>query len=170
MTKSHVSGTAHQRKVVTFFACLGILALIAVSLYVAAPVSTTAHTWKNDAFQSGAASSPITEAGIFALLSEVQDPEIPLNVKELGLVYKTGVTNNKVRLLMTLTSPTCGWSGQLLTDIRDKLFSHPAVAELEITVTYDPPWTLDRIDPVALKRLREQPHTHDAPFAANEQP
>lgn len=156
-----------KRKAVTFFACLGILALIAVSLYVAAPVSTSGKHWKNSSFKAEAGGAPITEGEVRQVLSGVQDPEIPLNVLELGLVYKIETKEHRVDMLMTLTSASCGWSTQLLTDIRDKLFAHPGVAELDIAITYDPPWTLDRIDPKALDRLRTQPHSHDGPLAAN---
>ena len=142
-----------RNKVVVFFACLGILGLIAVSLHLAAPAPAGGQRWKNSAYVSGQ-SAPADAKAVLALLQNVRDPEVNLTVPELGLVYDAKVDKNTVRLLMTLTTPSCPWSSQLLTDIRDALFRHKGVAELNIDITFDPPWTLDRIDQAALARLQ----------------
>ncbi len=153
-----------QNKFVAFCVCLGILGLVAVSLHVSAPTTPKGELWRSKAYVEG--SPHLDEAGLTALLGQVRDPEVDLTVPELGLVYASEIRGNRVYLLMTLTSPTCPWSQQLLTDIRHAVFSHPGVYELEVAVTFDPPWSLDRIDKAALARLETglaegaAPHIH----------
>lgn len=153
-----------QNKIAVFFACIGILGLIAVSLHLSAPAVPKGELWKNGKYVAG--SAPVDEAAILSLLGQVRDPEVDLTVPELGLIYKTEVRGERVYLLMTLTTPTCPWSQQLLQDIRHAVFSNPGVAELEIAITFDPPWTLANIDKDALARLQAKmvhssaPHIH----------
>ena len=142
-----------SNKVVVFFVCIGILGLIIASLHLSAPTVPGNKRWKNSDYVAG--QPPLADAqAVLAMLHNVRDPEIDLTVVELGLIYDAKVEKNKVRLLMTLTTPSCAWVNQLLTDIRDALFQNKGVAELEITLTFDPPWTLERIDKDALARLQ----------------
>ena len=143
------------RKALTFFACLGILGLIAVSLQLSAPASLSLSdkNWENPNYRPGAS---LNEDAVMDLLGTVTDPEINLTVPELGLIYGMDIAENRVKLDMTLTAAACPWSSQLLTDMRDALFSDSSVAALTIALTFDPPWSLDRIDPAALERLRNE--------------
>ncbi len=73
------------------------------------------------------------------------DPEIPVNIVDLGLVYDCTVTSagNGQRLIsvsMTLTAPGCGMGDVLVTDVREKLEAIPTVARAEVQLTFDPPW------------------------------
>jgi len=164
-----VTGADWRRsKVVVFFACLGILGIIAVSLHVAAPVSVSGgQRWKNSAYVPGQPGPADAEA-VFALLQDVRDPEIDLTLRELGLVYDITVEKNTVRLLMTLTTPSCPWSSQLLADIRDALFRHEGIGELDLAITFDPPWTLDHIDKAALARLQASGGQFNVPSVSPE--
>jgi Predicted metal-sulfur cluster biosynthetic enzyme len=143
------------KKAASFFVCLGILGLIAVSLQLAAPVSTSGQKWKNAGYNP-TSGQVIGKNTVFSLLNTVKDPEINLTVQELGLIYDIAVEDNSVKLLMTLTTPSCPWSSKLLTDMRDALFTSQAVAGLEIEITFNPPWSLDRIDKNALARLQNE--------------
>ncbi|MDR2818996.1 MAG: iron-sulfur cluster assembly protein [Desulfovibrio sp.] len=153
--------------VFTFLACLGILALIAASLQVSAPVSLSDKSWKNQSYKPGA---DLSKKTVMKLLGNVTDPEINLTVPELGLIYNMDIADNKVNLLMTLTAAGCPWSSQLLTDMRDALFTDPSVAGLNISLTFDPPWTVDRIDPAAMKRLRAEAAGTSRPAGSNVPP
>jgi len=78
-------------------------------------------------------------------LKTVFDPEIPVNIVDLGLVYKCEVEaledgTNKVNVEFTLTAPGCGMGDFLREDVRQKLLSIPSVAEAEVEVVLDPPW------------------------------
>jgi probable FeS assembly SUF system protein SufT len=78
-------------------------------------------------------------------LKTVFDPEIPVNIVDLGLVYKCAVDPsedgaNKISVQFTLTAPGCGMGDFLREDVRQKLLSIPGVAEAEVEVVLDPPW------------------------------
>jgi probable FeS assembly SUF system protein SufT len=73
------------------------------------------------------------------------DPEIPINIVDLGLVYECEVTNNAdgtrtVEVKITLTAPGCGMGDILVDDVRDKIKRIPTVSEVKVELTFDPPW------------------------------
>ncbi|MGA9335089.1 MAG: putative Fe-S cluster assembly protein SufT [Rudaea sp.] len=73
------------------------------------------------------------------------DPEIPINVVELGLVYECDVGHREdgartVKVMMTLTAPGCGMGDILVDDVRSKIEAIPTVAEVDVELTFDPPW------------------------------
>ena len=73
------------------------------------------------------------------------DPEIPINIVDLGLIYNCDITpqdnnGNKVDILMTLTAPGCGMGEFLAEDVRNKIASLPDVSEVNVGLTFDPPW------------------------------
>lgn len=73
------------------------------------------------------------------------DPEIPVNVVDLGLVYDCGITANEdgtrdVAVRMTLTAPGCGMGEVLVADVRDKLLMIPTVRQADVDLVFDPPW------------------------------
>jgi len=74
------------------------------------------------------------------------DPEIPINIVDLGLVYECEVAEmadqtRDIRVTMTLTAPGCGMGEVLVQDVREKLESIPTVGKVEVNLTFDPPWT-----------------------------
>jgi probable FeS assembly SUF system protein SufT len=74
------------------------------------------------------------------------DPEIPVNIVDLGLVYDCNVTANEdatrdIQVNMTLTAPGCGMGEVLVADVRDKLEAIPTVRRAEVTLSFDPPWS-----------------------------
>jgi probable FeS assembly SUF system protein SufT len=86
-----------------------------------------------------------TEDVAWDQLKTVFDPEIPVNIVDLGLVYKCEVEpldegKEKVSVQFTLTAPGCGMGDFLREDVRQKLLSIPSVAEAEVEVVLDPPW------------------------------
>jgi probable FeS assembly SUF system protein SufT len=73
------------------------------------------------------------------------DPEIPINIVDLGLVYECEVTANEdgtrtVEVKITLTAPGCGMGDILVDDVRDKIKRIPTVSEVKVELTFDPPW------------------------------
>ncbi|HPE34308.1 MAG TPA: DUF59 domain-containing protein [Bacteroidales bacterium] len=80
------------------------------------------------------------------VLRTVFDPEVPVNIYELGLVYEINVTDdNQVHILMTLTSPNCPVAESLPIEVSKKVQSIPGVKEANIELTFDPPWDEDMI-------------------------
>jgi len=85
------------------------------------------------------------ESVVWQQLSTCFDPEIPINIVELGLVYECAVEANDdgtrtVTIKMTLTAPGCGMGPVLMEDVREKLEIIPTVARAEVELVFDPPW------------------------------
>ncbi|HJO70637.1 MAG TPA: SUF system Fe-S cluster assembly protein [Flavobacteriaceae bacterium] len=77
-------------------------------------------------------------------LKQVYDPEIPVDVYELGLIYDVFINeDNEVKILMTLTSPNCPVAESLPKEVEDKVKSLDEVKDAEVEITFDPPWTKD---------------------------
>jgi len=78
-------------------------------------------------------------------LKTCYDPEIPVNIVDLGLVYHCQVTplpegGNKAEVKFTLTAPGCGMGAVLKTDMENKILSVPGVEDVDVEVVFDPPW------------------------------
>ena len=77
-------------------------------------------------------------------LKSIFDPEIPVNIYELGLIYDVFVNeDNEVKILMTLTSPNCPVAESLPQEVEEKIRSIDEVKTAEVEITFDPPWTKD---------------------------
>lgn len=88
------------------------------------------------------------EKSVWEALETCYDPEIPINIVELGLVYDCKVTlteknKNKVQIKMTLTAPGCEMSQLILTEVEEKVKTLPEVQDVDVDVVFDPPWTVD---------------------------
>ena len=83
---------------------------------------------------------------IITALKAVQDPELMLNVYELGLIYDIKQQENgDVYVLMTLTSPTCPMAGEMPGMVANAVASVPGTGVITVELTFDPPWTTDRL-------------------------
>src|SRR5580765_1615117 len=83
---------------------------------------------------------------LIAALKTVYDPEIPVDIYELGLIYRVDVADNKdVTVDMTLTAPSCPVAGEMPEMVRDALLTVPGIGEVTVNMTFDPPWTPDRM-------------------------
>ena len=83
---------------------------------------------------------------IFRALKKVYDPEMPINIVELGLIYSVDVTEaGEAAIRMTLTAPNCPVAGSLPADVERAARAVPGVTSVKIELTFDPPWTKDRI-------------------------
>ncbi|MDY8135288.1 SUF system Fe-S cluster assembly protein [Aquimarina sp. 2201CG5-10] len=81
---------------------------------------------------------------IVKVLKTIYDPEIPVDIYELGLIYDVFVNEDyDVKILMTLTSPNCPVAESLPEEIREKVKSLDAVKDVEMELTFDPPWSQD---------------------------
>ncbi len=79
-------------------------------------------------------------------IREVYDPEIPVNVYDLGLIYDIQVDEQKnVHVMMTLTSPACPVAGELPHDVELAAARTPGVGNVSVELTWDPPFTIDRM-------------------------
>lgn len=96
----------------------------------------------------------LSEELVLEKLTEVIDPEIGIDVVNLGLIYEVKVRPDKtVYVKMTMTTPGCPLTMWILRAVEDKVLEIPGVKDAEIELTFDPPWTPDRISPEYKKRL-----------------
>jgi probable FeS assembly SUF system protein SufT len=85
---------------------------------------------------------------VWQALKTVYDPEIPVNLVDLGLIYKVALdadNPNKVLIDMTLTAPGCGMGPVLVSDVKYRAAKVPNVAEVVVALVFDPPWSRDRM-------------------------
>ena len=81
---------------------------------------------------------------IVKVLKTIYDPEIPVDIYELGLIYDVFVNEDyNVKILMTLTTPNCPVAETLPVEVEDKVKSIKSVNDAEVEITFDPPWTQD---------------------------
>ena len=96
----------------------------------------------------------ITEENVLDALREVFDPEIPVNVVDLGLIYEVKVEDgNKVSVKMTLTAPGCPMAEMVTEDAREKILSGTGAKEADVEIVFDPPWTQEMLTPEGRKAL-----------------
>jgi FeS assembly SUF system protein len=87
-------------------------------------------------------------------VSTVYDPEIPVNIKELGLIYDVLVDKDgRVGIRMTLTAPACPAAQSLPVEVKNKAAAVPGVLEAKIEIVWDPPWDKDRMSEAAKLQL-----------------
>ena len=81
---------------------------------------------------------------IVKVLKTIYDPEIPVDIYELGLIYDVFVNqDNEVKILMTLTSPNCPVAETLPVEVEEKVKSLNAIKDAQVEITFDPPWSQD---------------------------
>jgi len=87
---------------------------------------------------------------ILAALKKVYDPEMPVNIYELGLIYGIDIAEDgEVDVRMTLTAPNCPVAGTLPGEVERAVRAVPGVTDVKIELTFDPPWTKDRMSEAA---------------------
>ncbi|HLH68178.1 MAG TPA: iron-sulfur cluster assembly protein [Candidatus Dormibacteraeota bacterium] len=87
----------------------------------------------------------VREEDVYEALREVYDPEIPVNIVDLGLVYEVNLQPKRVDVKMTLTAIGCPMAPEVMEDVRDRLLAIPGVEEAGVELVYDPPWTPERM-------------------------
>jgi metal-sulfur cluster biosynthetic enzyme len=103
--------------------------------------------------QRPAEQQEITEAQVYEALKECFDPEIPVNVVDLGLVYDVKIIKDWVGVKMTLTTPGCGMGGSIANNIRERLLNLPGVHEADVKIVWEPQWNPSMMSEEARKRL-----------------
>lgn len=86
------------------------------------------------------------EKKIIEVLKTIYDPEIPVNIYDLGLIYKVVVDDEKtVHITMTLTAPNCPIADQLLEEVREKAGRAEGIEKVDLKLTFNPPWNPDNL-------------------------
>jgi probable FeS assembly SUF system protein SufT len=110
------------------------------------------------AVDEAAQSGKSTEELAWDQLRTCYDPEIPVNIVDLGLVYSCNLTplepaGNRIDVKFTLTAPGCGMGDVLREDIRGKLLAVPGITDADVQVVFDPPWSLQMMSDAAKLQL-----------------
>jgi metal-sulfur cluster biosynthetic enzyme len=95
----------------------------------------------------------ITVERIYDVLRQCNDPEIPVNIVDLGLIYQIKIKGDCVGITMTLTTPGCGMGGYIANDVREKLLTIPGVHEAEVKIIWEPQWNPSMMTEEGKKRL-----------------
>lgn len=94
------------------------------------------------------------EEKIIASIKTCYDPEIPVNIFELGLIYELQIDNDgNVLVKMTLTSPACPVAGSLPGEVQEKIYSIPEVRDVKVELVWNPPWDKDMMSDIAKLEL-----------------
>ena len=94
-----------------------------------------------------------TKEQVYEALHECYDPEIPVNIVELGLVYDVEVKDEQVAVKMTLTAPGCGMGTMIANDARQRILALDGVVEATVDLVWDPPWNPSMISETAKQKL-----------------
>jgi metal-sulfur cluster biosynthetic enzyme len=112
---------------------------------VTTPTPTTAST--SVAAEASATNGVVSEDQVKLALRRVKDPDLQLNIIDLGLVYGIAVDGSTVKVDMTLTSPACPSGPELMTNAENEIRSLPGVEKVEVNLVWMPFWTPEKMEP-----------------------
>ncbi len=94
-----------------------------------------------------------TKEQVYEALQACYDPEIPVSIVELGLIYDVEVNDDKVAVKMTLTAPGCGMGAMIASDAQQKVLGIPGIKDATVDLVWEPPWDPSRMSEEAKKKL-----------------
>ncbi|MBQ9435548.1 MAG: DUF59 domain-containing protein [Bacteroidales bacterium] len=95
----------------------------------------------------------ITKEQVIEVLKKIYDPEIPVDIWELGLIYDIDIKGDDVTILMTVTAPNCPIAETLPVDVRNDVSKIEGVGNVVVNLTFDPPWDMSRLSEAAQLEL-----------------
>ena len=95
----------------------------------------------------------ITKEQVYEALQECYDPEIPVNIVDLGLVYDVEIDGGKVAVKMTLTAPGCGMGTMIAADAKQRIMTLEGVEDATVDLVWDPPWNPGKMSETAKLEL-----------------
>jgi metal-sulfur cluster biosynthetic enzyme len=95
----------------------------------------------------------VTKEQVYEALQDCYDPEIPVNIVDLGLVYDVEINGETVAVKMTLTAPGCGMGTMIAADARQRILALDDVVEATVDLVWDPPWNPSMISEEAKQKL-----------------
>jgi len=97
--------------------------------------------------------SMATQKQVLAKLKEVLDPEIGINIVDLGLIYGVGIEKSQVNIKMTFTTPACPLLGYLVNNVQSKVRELKGVSDVQVQFVWEPRWTPEKMSKEAKKQL-----------------
>ena len=140
-----------------FFQCLVVTIILAsvIALLVVMAYSNSirkSYHWTKSA--AAAAVPSVTEDHIRSLLGKVTDPELGVNIVDLGLIYAISLPKpGAVEVTMTLTTPYCPYNQAIIDDIQKKIISDPAINDARLRIVFEPAWSWNRVDKSVRDRI-----------------
>lgn len=101
----------------------------------------------------GGTPGEVSEEHVWEALRSVYDPEIPVNLVDLGLIYDCRIEGRRVAIRMTLTAPGCGMGPVLVDDVKYRVGKVPNVDDVQVELVFDPPWTREMMSEEAQLEL-----------------
>jgi len=95
----------------------------------------------------------VTQEQVYEALRECYDPEIPVNLVDLGLIYDVKIIDDWVGVKMSLTSPGCGMSGIISQNVRNRILRVPGVKDADVRIVWQPTWTPAMMTEEAKRKL-----------------
>ncbi|HEX9614959.1 MAG TPA: iron-sulfur cluster assembly protein [Bacteroidota bacterium] len=95
----------------------------------------------------------VTEEQVFEALKECYDPEVPVNIVDLGLVYGVTIVDDWVGVKMTLTTPGCGMADTIANNVRERIKKIPGVSDSDVRLVWQPAWHTGLMSEAAKKQL-----------------
>jgi metal-sulfur cluster biosynthetic enzyme len=89
--------------------------------------------------------STVKPEDVIEVLRQCYDPEIPVNIVDLGLIYDIGIKPDRVDIKMTLTALGCPMAADVMADVRDHLLTLPGISDAGVDIVYEPVWTPERM-------------------------
>ena len=95
----------------------------------------------------------VTQNEVIEAVKRVFDPEIPVNIFDLGLIYDVKIIDDWVGVKMTLTTPGCGMSGMISQNVRNRVLQVPGVKDADVRIVWQPAWSPSMMSESAKKKL-----------------
>lgn len=114
---------------------------------------TLEHNQDLTSNNSTSISESVTEAKILEVLSDVYDPEIPIDIVNMGLIYGIEIQDGRVHVRMTMTAPGCPSSGEIIAESKLLIEELPGVKSANIEIVWDPPWDPSRMSEEAKQSM-----------------
>lgn len=127
------------------------------------------YHWNRDTAVPSSQHAPPAEnknpdrASIYSLLGTVTDPELDVDIVNLGLINDVAVQGDHVKIVMLLTTPNCPYVPEMIESVRKALFSHPGVGRVDLHIAKDPPWDINRVSAEARAKLLEKFQAGEVP-------
>jgi len=95
----------------------------------------------------------VSRDDVITVLKDCYDPEIPINIWDLGLVYDINTESENVGIKMTLTAPGCMMGGMIAEEVKSKIKAMKGVKDAKVELVWDPPWSPDKMSPEAKAQM-----------------
>jgi len=104
--------------------------------------------------QQARLNATLDEVGLWHALEDVQDPEFPMSVVDMGLIYGLRRQGSRVQVHITFTAMGCPCMEYIIGDVRERLLREPGIDDVEIQIVWDPPWTRQRLSAKGIEKLK----------------